>query len=194
MNPLARLSQFNARTTAALADWKAQQGSGLAWPKADQIALYCVAAVLALMLCAYALPESEATVYLRTQIALWGNLALFASAGILAVCTMIYNGGKGLKIEFGPAPEAELPEGETRPQLPTQSPYLTKFEITAVENYTAQKLSVETAAAVKSGITSGLSYAEIAREMGISEAYVRRYAGVLSRATIDLDVAAPIEE
>lgn len=199
MNRLARLSNFNATLCAALADWKAAQGEGLVWPKADHVARLVVVAVLAFFTCLYALPESEATVWIKTTLLYYaltgiGGCILAATALLAAVSI-----GKSLaegNVAYK-ARQAELqaiPEGETRPQLPAQSPYLTKFEITAIENYTAQKLSVETAASVKSGITSGLSYAEIAREMGISEAYVRRYAGVLSRATIDLDVASPIEE
>lgn len=190
MNPLARLSNFNATLTAAYLDWKAQQGSALVWPKADQIALYCVALVLALMLCAYALPESEATVYLRTQIAMWGNLALFASAGILAVCAMIHNAGKGLKIEFGSA--SELPEGETRQAIEAgdpedwtytgkMSPLLSPMDKLRISQSTNPKLNEQTAATVKACLAAGLTTAETSRETGLSLDTVKKYAALIRK-------------
>lgn len=199
MNPLSRLSNKNARITALYLHWKAKQGSALVWPKADHVARLVVAGVLAFFTCLYALPESEATVWIKTTLLYWtltgiGGCILAATALLAAVSIGKALAEGNVAYKARQAELAAIPAGGTRPQLPAQSPYLTKFEITAIENYTAQKLSVETAASVKSGITSGLSYAEIAREMGISEAYVRRYAGVLSRATIDLDVASPTEE
>lgn len=147
------------------------------------------------MLCAYALPESEATVYLRTQIALWGNLALFASAGILAVCAMIYNGGKGLKIEFGPAPEAELPEGETRQAIEAgeapdpedwtytgkMSPLLSPVDKLRISQSTNPKLNEQTAGAVKACLAAGLTTAETARETGLSLDTVKKYAALIRK-------------
>ena len=192
MRPLARISNFNAAADAAHADWKTRQGSALAWPKADQLALVGVAVVLALMLCAYALPESEATVYLRTQIALWGNLALFASAGILAVCAMIYNAGKGLKIEFGPAPDAALPEGEGRQAIEPgdpedwtytgkMSPLLSPMDKLRISQSTNPRLNEQTAATVKSCLAAGLTTAETSRETGLSLDTVKKYAALIRK-------------
>jgi len=194
VNRLARLSNKNARITALYLHWTQKQGSGLAWPKADQIALYCVALVLALMLCAYAVPESEATVYLRTQVAVWGNLALFASAGILAVCVMIHNAGKGLKIEFAAAPE--LPEGETRQFLPEagetgetgdwtytgkMSPLLSPMDKLRISQSTNPKLNEETAGKIKACLAAGLTTAETSREAGLSIDTVKKYAALIRK-------------
>ncbi len=191
--------------SAALHDWLQQQGSALAWPKADQVALYCVAVVLAFMLSAYALPESEATVYLRTQVALWGNLALLAIVSLSAIGIIAPTVGRLLGIgaaEFVASwkeTRAELAAGETRQAIEAEtgeaetgeagnwtfpngmSPYLSPSDRLRISQATDPKLNDTTGERVKAGIANGMTAAQVAAETGLSDTLVRRYAAIFRR-------------
>lgn len=193
MNLFARISARNAELDAAYQEWLRQQGSRLAWPKADYMAVLVAGATLFGIFTLYSVPDSETTIWLRSQIAFWMNAALFALAIMNAAAFALWNGGKGITIRFEEAPVASLDGGEPLPQIAGKSPFLTPFERQAIEGYKHQRLSLETAAKVKACIRAGMTTHEAAAEIVIGEPLVRRYANLLQCATVDLDLT-PLSE
>lgn len=200
MNPLARHIRRTAVLSALYDRWHTRQGSALVWPKADQIALMCVAVVLALMLSAYALPESEATIYLRTQIAVWGNLSLLAvvslsTLGIIAPAAGRLL-GKGLAEAVAGYKEtkAEIAAGETRPAIEAEtpdpedwtytgkmSPLLSDMDKLRISRSTKPPLNEQTAAKIKACLVAGFTTAETVRETGLSLDTVKKYAALIRK-------------
>ncbi len=197
--------------SAALHDWLQQQGHALTWPKADQVALYCVAVVLAFMLSAYALPESEATVYLRTQIALWGNLALFAvvflaTLGIIAPTVgRLFGIGAAEFVASWKETRAELAVGETRQAIEAgepedwtyvkgMSPFLTPDEERAIRSYPHLSLSLNTGGKVKACLAAGMGSDEIRLALKITDTrLVGRYISCINNPQKWINATSPIE-
>lgn len=217
MNPLSRLSNKNARITAAYLDWKAQQGSALAWPKADQIALYCVAGVLAFFTCLYALPESEATVWIKTTLLYWTLTGI--GACILAATALLTAVSVGRSLAEGNASykarQAELaaiPEGETRQFLPEagetgetgetgewtyvkgMSPFLTPDEERAILAYPNPSLNLNTGGKVKACLAAGMEPEQIRIALKFSDTrLVGRYISCIKNPQKWAAAGSPIE-
>lgn len=198
VNIIAKISDWNAAKCAAFEDWKTRQGSGMIWPKADEWALLAAAVVVAMMLCAYALPESEATIYLRTTAAVWGNLALIAVAAFAAVGIMAPAVGRALgeaaaeavagykaqraTITAGdPVSKIDDSELEDWTYVGKMSPLLSPTDKLRISQTTNPRLNEDTAAKIKSCLAASFTTAETARETGLSLDTVKKYAALIRK-------------
>lgn len=209
MNPLTRLSKFNARTTAAYLDWKAQHGA-LAWPKADNVARAIVALVLAFFVCLYAIPESEATVWIKTTAMYY---ALTGIGGcILAATALLIAASVGRSLAEGNASykarQAELaaiPEGVQRQGIEAggpedwtyikgMSPFLTPDEEKAIRAYPHLSLSLNTGGKVKACLAAGMESDEIRVALGITDTrLIGRYISCIKNPQKWINAGSPIE-
>lgn len=182
---------------AAYWEWLRQQGSRLTWPKADYMAVLVAGATLFGIFTLYSVPDSETTIWLRSQIAFWMNAALFALAIMNAAAFALWNGGKGITIRFEEAPAlhageqpAELPDpGDWT--FPKMTPYLTNHDRLRIAATTNPKLNEETAARIKAGLATGMTSAEIATQTGYSLDTVKKYAALI-RKGFEATESAPL--
>lgn len=197
MNPLNRLSNKNARIAALYLHWTQKQGSALAWPKADNVARAIMALVLAFFVCLYAIPESEATVWIKTTAMYYaltgiGGCILAATALLLAVSVgrSLAEGNASYKARQ--AELAAIPEGETRQAIEAgdpedwtytgkMSPLLSPMDKLRISQSTNPKLNEQTAATVKACLAAGLTTAETSRETGLSLDTVKKYAALIRK-------------
>lgn len=191
---------------AAFQDWQAANADTMPLKNADKVALWFVAAVLAVMTLLYALPESEATVWLKTNIMYWaltGTGLCILSATLLLFGNVtgqtLYEVVQGYKA--AKTADDQLAAGESAPAIDPgewsypdkPSPYLTPDEKRHIAANQNPKLNEETGGKIKAGFSAGMSAAQIAAGLSLSEPLVRRYIGIFRRGenaalSVDLDV------
>ena len=191
---------------AAFQDWQAANADTMPLKNADKVALWLVAAVLAVMTLLYALPESEATIFLKTNIMYWaltGTGLCILSATLLLFGNVtgqtlyeVVQGYKAAKVA-----DDQLTAGESAPAIDPgewsypgkPSPYLTADEKRHIAANTNPKLNEDTGGKIKAGFAAGMTAAQIAAGLSLSETLVRRYIGIFRRGenaalSVDLEV------
>lgn len=192
--------------TAAYQDWQAANAATMPLKNADKAAKLVVIAVLVVMTLLYALPESETTVFLKTSILYWaltGSGLCVLSATLLLFGNVtgqtlyeVVQGYKAAKVADdqlaagGSAPAID-PGEWSYPGRP--SPYLTPDEKRHIAANQNPKLNEETGGKIKAGFATGMSAAQIAAGLSLSEPLVRRYIGIFRRGesaalSVDLDM------
>lgn len=191
---------------AAFQDWQAANADTMPLKNADKVALWLVAAVLTAMILLYLLPENETTIFLKVSILYWaltGTGLCILSATLLLFGNVtgqtlyeVVQGYKAAKVADdqlaagGSAPAID-PGEWSYPDKP--SPYLTADEKRHIAANTNPKLNEETGGKIKAGFAAGMTSAQIAARLSLSETLVRRYIGIFRRGenaalSVDLEV------
>ena len=191
---------------AAFQDWQAANADTMPLKNADKVVLWLVAAVLVVMTLLYARPESEATIFLKTNIMYWaltGTGLCILSATLLLFGNVtgqtlyeVVQGYKAAKVA-----DDQLTAGESAPAIDPgewsypgkPSPYLTADEKRHIAANTNPKLNEDTGGKIKAGFAAGMTAAQIAAGLSLSETLVRRYIGIFRRGenaalSVDLEV------
>lgn len=182
---------------AAYQDWQAANANTMPLKNADKVALWLVVAVLAVMTLLYALPESEATVWLKTNIMYWaltGTGLCILSATLLLFGNVtgqtlyeVVQGYKAAKVA-----DDQLAAGESAHPLqsgpeivaPMQKkmlPELTDVDKLRISHTTNPKLKEETAARIKPYLAAGYSLADIVTLTGFALDTVKKYSALLNK-------------
>ena len=187
-------------------EWKAANADTMPLKNADNVAKWLVVSVLATMTLLYAIPENETTIWLKTGIMYWsltgtGLCVLSATLLLLGNVTgqtlyEVVQGYKAAKVA-----DDQLAAGESAPAIDPgewsypgkPSPYLTPDEKRHIAANQNPKLNEDTGGKIKAGFAAGMSAAQIAAGLSLSEPLVRRYIGIFRRGenaalSVDLEV------
>lgn len=166
---------------------------------ADKVAARACVVTLAAMLLLWSVPESEFTIWLRLTVLYFafvglGALILGATALLLAgaagqAIVEAYHSGRRTHAEIKALPAAEqTPAVEATTQDPQvwsypsgPRPYLTDDERRDIDAYPNPKLNLATGERIKAGFAAGMTSAQIAAALDLSENLVRRYIGIFNR-------------
>lgn len=192
--------------TAAFQDWQAANAGSMPLKNADKVALWLVAAVLAVMTLLYGLPESEATIFLKTSILYWALTG--AGLCILSATLLLFGNVTGQTLyevvqgyKAAKVSDDQLAAGKSAPAIDPgewsypgkPSPYLTADEKRHIAANQNPKLNEDTGGKIKAGFAAGMTAAQIAAGLSLSETLVRRYIGIFRRGenaalSVDLDM------
>jgi len=183
--------------SAAFQDWQAANADTMPLKNADKVALWLVAAVLAVMTLLYALPESEATIFLKTNIMYWsltGTGLCILSATLLLFGNVtgqtLYEVVQGYKAAKSADDQLAAGEGaaslQSGPEIiaPMQKkmlPELTDVDKLRISHTTNPKLKEETAARIKPYLAAGYSLADIVTLTGFALDTVKKYSALLNK-------------
>ena len=190
----------------AYQEWKAANADTMPLKNADKVALWLVVAVLAAMTMLYAIPENETTVFLKTNILYWSLTG--AGLCILSATLLLFGNATGQTLyevvqgyKAAKVADDKLAAGESAPAIDPgewsypgkPSPYLTADEKRHIAANQNPKLNEETGGKIKAGFATGMSAAQIAAGLNLSETLVRRYIGIFRRGenaalSVDLEV------
>ena len=192
--------------TAAYQDWQAANAETMPLKNADKAAKWLVASVLTTMTLLYAIPENETTIWLKTGIMYWsltGTGLCILSATLLLLGNVtgqtLYEVAQGYRA--AKVADDQLADGESAKAIDPgewsypgkPSPYLTPDEKKNILANQNPKLNEETGGKIKAGFAAGMSAAQIAAGLSLSEPLVRRYIGIFRRGesaalSVDLDM------
>lgn len=170
---------------------------------ADRVAAWVAVGTLAAMLLLWSLPESEFTIWLRLTVLYFvyvciggcivaATALLFANAAGQAIVEAYYSGRRQTletKAQLAalesaravPAVEAETKDPGVWSYPSGPRPYLTDDERRDIDAYPNPKLNLATGERIKAGFAAGMTSAQIAAALDLSENLVRRYIGIFNR-------------
>ena len=208
MNLLSAITRHHTRL-AAMSFLRRKHEARAPYKGADKVAARVAVVTLAAMLLLWSVPESEFTIWLRLTVLYFvyvciggcivaATVLLFAGSAGQAIVEA-YHSGRRTHAEIKALPAAEqTPAVEATTQDPQvwsypggkPKPYLTDDEKRAIEAYLNPKLNTTTGSQIKAGFAAGMSAADIALALNLSENLVRRYTGIFNRGK---DAALSVE-
>ena len=208
MNILSAITRHHARLAAASFLLR-KHNQTAPYPKAERRFWQVCAGLFVAVVAIHLAPDDEYVLFIRlfifnlfgfSLIVCMAAVAVLIAAGTIGQAVVeAYKSGSRTAKELDALPASDAPpavEATTQdPQVWSYPggkprPYLTDDEKAAITAYPNPKLNLTTGSQIKAGFASGMSAAQIAVALDLSENLVRRYVGIFNRGK---DAALSVE-